>query len=741
MTVSSTQNRAAFNCDGVTTQFDFNFPYQRDADIRVLVRSPTGVETTLANLSDYSIANAGTGGRITVANPRSSGWRIVILRAPEPVQETDLLENGTYSAETLERAYDYRAMVEQRLADLLARALILAETDTQGTGTYLAGGNRITALGDAVAGTDAVTLAQVQGLVAAGGGGGGGTTVGWPPLPIPPAVQDAINQGVLTASEFQAVFTPINSQIGNLSAQILSLNSSVAGINTSIGTINTSITSMQADIDLLEQISGDANNIITLIQTEEQERIDGDVAMAAVIAKIGAADADTVSFILNTATVKISPTETIGTRFSGIATQLGTATASIASEQTARIAGDNTLAQTIAKIGALSGNGAAFIIDVNTAYVDATTSLGQRFSGLTSAVNGANAAITSEASTRASADTSLASQISTLQSSVSGFNVSIQANATAINGVQAKYTVKIDNNGRVTGFGLISEPNNGSIVSSFVINADAFKVFNGSTDVAPFLVTGGVVRMQDVQIVDAVIQSLSVSKLTLGTLGADINVGAGRIVFDDGVMLRAQGTGFGTSAQFIDWYGPRPTGGNIALCSEATATFYLKKGVADAYFGGALSAGVIKIAGRTTDQASNAEVVIGPFTTNGGAKTIVLSYAWHRDHRCDAGTGGIATQGSATVVLEKSTNGSSWTQIGSMNLTGSGSVNVDGDPEVKDLIIYNTAGSTTVTDNEGATNSMYLRARITARTLPTFNGTGTSNTNITQTTGFVSTEE
>jgi hypothetical protein len=516
MTVSSTQNRAAFNCDGVTTQFDFNFPYQRDADIRVLVRSPTGVETTLANLSDYSIANAGTGGRITVANPRSSGWRIVILRAPEPVQETDLLENGTYSAETLERAYDYRAMVEQRLGDLLARALILAETDTQGAGTYLAGGNRITALGDAVAGTDAVTLAQVQGLVAAGGGGGGGTPVGWPPLPIPPAVQDAINQGVLTASEFQEVFTPINSQIGNLSAQILSLNSSVAGINTSIGTINTSITSMQADIDLLEQISGDANNIITLIQTEEQERIDGDVAMAAVIAKIGAADADTVSFILNTATVKISPTETIGTRFSGIATQLGTATASIASEQTARIAGDNTLAQTIAKIGALSGNGAAFIIDVNTAYVDATTSLGQRFSGLTSAVNGANAAITSEASTRASADTSLASQISTLQSSVSGFNVSIQANATAINGVQAKYTVKIDNNGRVTGFGLISEPNNGSIVSSFVINADAFKVFNGSTDVAPFLVTGGVVRMQNVEINAALIVDASITAAKIG---------------------------------------------------------------------------------------------------------------------------------------------------------------------------------------------------------------------------------
>jgi len=82
MTVSSTQNRAAFNCDGVTTQFDFNFPYQRDADIRVLVRSPTGVETTLANLSDYSIANAGTGGRITVANPRSSGWAVIVPASP-----------------------------------------------------------------------------------------------------------------------------------------------------------------------------------------------------------------------------------------------------------------------------------------------------------------------------------------------------------------------------------------------------------------------------------------------------------------------------------------------------------------------------------------------------------------------------------------------------------------------------------------------------------------------------------
>ena len=105
-----------------------------------------------------------------------------------------------------------------------------------------------------------------------------------------------------------------------------------------------------------------------------------------------------------------------------------------------------------------------------------------------------------------------------------------------------------------------------------------------------------------------------------------------------------------------------------------------------------------------------------------------------------SGAGGITGTGSATIVLERSTNGTTWTQIGTMTLSGSGSVFVDGDPAVKDIVNWGNSGSITVTDNTAATSTMYLRGRITARTLPTFNGTAKTSIVETQSVGVVSTE-
>lgn len=264
---------------------------------------------------------------------------------------------------------------------------------------------------------------------------------------------------------------------------------------------------------------------------------------------------------------------------------------------------------------------------------------------------------------------------------------------------------------------------NGTITNAKIANLDAAKI-NAGTLSADRIGAGSIVATK-------------LALLTAG--GTSIDMSNGRITFDNGVYLRAQGTGFGTGLQFVDWYGPRPSGGNVALCSETNAIYYLTVD-GDAYFGGSLNAGVLRNAVRTTDTSAGAEVQIGPFLTNGGTKTIVLSYAWHRNHRCDAGTGAINSQGSATAVLERSINGSTWTQIGILNVTGSGSVNVDGDPAVDDIVIYNTGGTSTVTDNTAFTTTMYLRARITARTLPTFSGTGTNGVVITQSLGIISTE-
>ena len=87
-------------------------------------------------------------------------------------------------------------------------------------------------------------------------------------------------------------------------------------------------------------------------------------------------------------------------------------------------------------------------------------------------------AISAETTARTNADTSLASDITTLQTTTGGNTTSIQTNATSINGLEGQYTVKIDNNGHVSGFGLASTTVDGARVSDFMVAADRFSVVN-----------------------------------------------------------------------------------------------------------------------------------------------------------------------------------------------------------------------------------------------------------------------
>jgi hypothetical protein len=529
MTVSTQQNRASFAADGVSTQFDFAFPFARASHIRVYIRTAAGVTTELAN-NQFTLTQpgGGIGGRITLLVPApASGSRVVIVRIPEPLQETDLLENDAFFAETIERAFDYLTLMDQRHSDLLSRSLVLGESDLPGAGAFQAGGNRITALADAVAATDAAPLGQVQALIAASGGGGGSGGGGpvepgpatWPTTPVPQSILDQINAN----PGLSALFSPLNTTVGNLSASVLSLNSSIATINTSVGNLTVTTTDLQDQIDTLSAIGGDVSGIVVLLNNETSARIAGDTAIASTIARLGASDGDGVSFLINTATAKIGPSETLGARLISINTQLGSASAAITTEQTARIAGDNVLTTTVSRLGALSGDGTAFIINLDTARVGPTETLAQRFSGITSAVNGANAAITAESSTRAAADASIATTVTTLQSTLNGQVTTIQQNSTAINGIQAKYSVKVDNNGHVSGFGLISEANSGTVVSTFNVLANVFRIVDPAggltTPLIPFSVSGGVVTMQNVQIGGSLLVAGSVGTTQIANLG------------------------------------------------------------------------------------------------------------------------------------------------------------------------------------------------------------------------------
>ena len=84
---------------------------------------------------------------------------------------------------------------------------------------------------------------------------------------------------------------------------------------------------------------------------------------------------------------------------------------------------------------------------------------------------------------------SLGERITTVQSTADGNKATVQAHSRSINGLEAQYTVKVDVNGKVAGYGLATTPKNGTPESKFIVNADRFGVgATGEADIFPFTV-------------------------------------------------------------------------------------------------------------------------------------------------------------------------------------------------------------------------------------------------------------
>lgn len=231
-------------------------------------------------------------------------------------------------------------------------------------------------------------------------------------------------------------------------------------------------------------------------------------------------------------------------------------------ERTARVEADLAIATDITTLFSNVAQNVSAITEEATTRSTADTALATQISTLTATVNTNNttnsAAIQSEATARATADGALAETISTVQTAVDGNTTSIQTNASSIDGIRGSYTVKIDNNGVLSGFGLTSDVVDGNAVTSkFIISANQFAVIApnrlaGALNSVPFAVlttaqtingvsfqpgvyidgasinagTIGSAQIGNAVIDDAKISSLDAAKITTGYIDADrIEVG------------------------------------------------------------------------------------------------------------------------------------------------------------------------------------------------------------------------
>ena len=172
---------------------------------------------------------------------------------------------------------------------------------------------------------------------------------------------------------------------------------------------------------------------------------------------------------------------------------------------------------------ALVGNDTKFsgVWSEQSARIEEDLALSIRTDNLVSEFNKNNATIQTQFRTYADKDTSLAEQINTVQSIANGNKSSIQTQTTAINGLSAQWSVKLDVNGYVSGIG---QYNNGT-TSQFAVNASQFYIADPTSKTAstPFQVlttateVNGVVVPIGTYITDGYIKNASIGLAKINT--------------------------------------------------------------------------------------------------------------------------------------------------------------------------------------------------------------------------------
>lgn len=174
MTVATQTSETILTANGSTTVFPFTFPTLEASNIVVDLISPTGLITPQAQVTNYTVQNAGfeTGGSITMLVAPPNGTRVRIRRVLPYTQPTDYKNQGSFYPATHERSFDRATMQIQQLKTGVDGSMQLIPGPDGGF-VWDARGSRIINVGNGVAQSDAATIGQAG---TGGGGGGGGTT-------------------------------------------------------------------------------------------------------------------------------------------------------------------------------------------------------------------------------------------------------------------------------------------------------------------------------------------------------------------------------------------------------------------------------------------------------------------------------------------------------------------------------------------------------------------------------------
>ena len=324
-----------------------------------------------------------------------------------------------------------------------------------------------------------------------------------------------------TATDVTHMLTLLSGAItsSQLASRLSTPIADIPNIQTNITTINNNITALDNFTGFSSSYSGDS--LLTRMGAVETT----------------ANGAATSAQLQSEQTTRANADTALASDITTLQSSVSTNAAAIQTEQTARANADSAIASDVTSLTTTVGNNAAAISAETTARSNADSALASDITSLNTATSNNAAAISSETTARTNADSAIANDVSTLTTTVSGNTSSISTQATSINGLEAQYTVKIDNNGAISGYGLASNAVDGSIVSEFIVNADRFAIISPSTTLTnpsgshnasvPFTVQAtqttlnGETVPAGVYMTDAFIKNGSIVSAKIGSLAVD----------------------------------------------------------------------------------------------------------------------------------------------------------------------------------------------------------------------------
>lgn len=333
-------------------------------------------------------------------------------------------------------------------------------------------------------------------------------------------------------------------------------------------------------------------------------------------------------------------------------------TSSIETEQTVRANADASLAQQIDFLSVELGKANAAIETEATIRVTEGEAVAQRIITVEATVEDNTALIVAEQTARADADSALASDITTLSTTVGDNTTAITTVVESVDGIQGKYAVKVDTNGYVSGFGLISTANDAVPTSEFIITADKFSIAPVASGIddnpeSPFFVLtsptviGDVTYESGTYIKNARIANLEASRidtrgLTIKDSAGNIIFGAGEdldwdliknqptSIFNENISINSDGTlsGAGTGQVSLGGLGAGPFATLDQITSSNVATYIAAAAIGEAYIGD-LSASKITTGQLSADRIDTRGLTIKDLAGNiifGASQDLDWSY-------------------------------------------------------------------------------------------------------------------